>query len=161
MQIAAYQNIGGALAGLSDIVGRQTVAGKILALAQIGIDTALAISGVVRAAAQNRTNITPFQFYADIFARSVLVLTTMAKAKNVLKGANPAGALSSGGGSPSASQAAQAAPLQPQAQSVNTRLDAQSLNQLGNAASRAYVVESDVTGNQERIRRLNRAARLG
>jgi FtsZ-interacting cell division protein YlmF len=161
MQIAAYQNIGGALAGLSDIVGRQTVAGKILALAQIGIDTALAISGVVRAASQNRTNVTPFQFYADIFARSVLVLTTMAKAKNVLKGANPAGALSGGGGSPSASQAAQAAPLQPQAQSVNTRLDAQSLNQLGNAASRAYVVESDVTGNQERIRRLNRAARLG
>ena len=161
MQLQSYQNIANGLAGLSELVGRQTKIGKILALAQIGIDTAIAISGIVKQATKNPASLTPFALGADIFARSVLVLGMMAKAKNVLKGASPAGALSGGGGAASISQAAQAAPLQPQAQSVNTRLDAQSLNQLGNAASRAYVVESDVTGNQERIRRLNRAARLG
>jgi hypothetical protein len=34
------------------------------------------------------------------------------------------------------------------------------IQQMGNAAVRSFVVESDVSGNQERIRRLNRAARI-
>jgi hypothetical protein len=42
-----------------------------------------------------------------------------------------------------------------------TTLDRNSLNQIGNATSRAFVIESDVTNNQERVTRLNRAARLG
>jgi hypothetical protein len=41
-----------------------------------------------------------------------------------------------------------------------TRLDADQLNQIGNAAVRAFVIESDVSTNQERIRRINRQARL-
>ena len=50
------------------------------------------------------------------------------------------------------------APLTPQTQT--TRLDQAQVNQIGNAAARAYVLESDVTNNQERITRLNRAARI-
>lgn len=50
------------------------------------------------------------------------------------------------------------APLTPQAQT--TRLDQAQVNQIGNAAARAYVVESDVSNGQERINRLNRAARI-
>lgn len=42
-----------------------------------------------------------------------------------------------------------------------TRLDQQSINQLGSATNRAYVVESDITNQQEKIVRINRAARLG
>jgi len=34
------------------------------------------------------------------------------------------------------------------------------INQLSSATNRAFVLESDVTGNQERIQRLNRAARI-
>ena len=50
------------------------------------------------------------------------------------------------------------APLQPQAQT--TMLNQSQINQIGNASVRAFVVESDVTGQQERIRRLNRASRI-
>lgn len=57
------------------------------------------------------------------------------------------------------SASAPIAPPQPQA-SV-TQLDQRSINQIGSATSRAYVLESDVTNSQERIRRINRAARLG
>jgi hypothetical protein len=56
-----------------------------------------------------------------------------------------------------------AAPISPnslfQTASV-TRLDQQSINQLGSATNRAYVVESDITNQQEKIVRINRAARL-
>lgn len=64
-------------------------------------------------------------------------------------GASDAG----GGGSVVAS-----APLVPQAQT--TTLNQSQINQMGNQAARAYVVESDISGNQERITRLNRAARI-
>jgi ribosomal protein S13 len=65
---------------------------------------------------------------------------------------------SSGGGGGQNINSNFAAPLSPQA-SVTTLNQAQ-VNQIGNIAAKAYVVESDVTGNQERIRRLNRAARI-
>jgi len=50
------------------------------------------------------------------------------------------------------------APVAPQMSS--TALNQQLINQTGNATTRAFVVESDVSGNQERIKRLNRAARI-
>ena len=36
----------------------------------------------------------------------------------------------------------------------------QSINQIGNQAVKAYVVENDVTTNQEKVRQLNRAVRI-
>ena len=56
-----------------------------------------------------------------------------------------------------------AAPIAPTApiQNTVTQLNQQSINQLGSATSRAYVLESDVTNSQEKITRINRAARLG
>ncbi|CAB4137193.1 hypothetical protein UFOVP321_11 [uncultured Caudovirales phage] len=47
----------------------------------------------------------------------------------------------------------------PQAQL--TQLNQASINQMGSATGRAYVVESDITNQQEKIIRINRAARLG
>lgn len=67
-------------------------------------------------------------------------------------GTQDTGTVAGGGGS------APIAPAQPQAQL--TQLDQRSINQLGSATNRAYVVESDITNSQERIRRINRAARL-
>jgi ribosomal protein S13 len=63
-----------------------------------------------------------------------------------------------GSGGPSAPSLNLAAPITPQAQTTN--LSQQSINAVGNAANRAYVLETDVSNNQERIRRLNRAARI-
>ena len=54
--------------------------------------------------------------------------------------------------------AGQTAPLTPELQT--TMLNQSQINQLGSATNRAFVLESDVSGNQERISRLNRAARI-
>lgn len=69
---------------------------------------------------------------------------------------------SGGGGAVSAGGSVASAPIAPPApiQNTRTQLDQDSINQLGNANNRAYVIESDVTNNQERIKRINRAARL-
>ena len=55
------------------------------------------------------------------------------------------------------------APITPTApiQNTITQLNQQSINQMGSATGRAYVVESDITNSQEKIIRINRAARLG
>ncbi len=160
MQQRAYEQIGQASQQLSNLIGQQTVAGKALALVTIGINTALAISGAIKQATQNPMNLSPFALFADIFARTTAVIAGMVSAKKILSSSNvPSSASGAGMSMGSVSMAAQNAPITPQ--NTNTRLDAQSLNQIGNAATRAFVVESDVTGNQERVRRLNRAARLG
>lgn len=55
-----------------------------------------------------------------------------------------------------------AAPIQPQAALPTvTQLDRQTINQMGSATNRAYVLESDINNNQERLIRITRAARLG
>lgn len=56
-----------------------------------------------------------------------------------------------------------AAPMAPQVTAPTqtiTQLDSATINKLGSATFRSYVVESDVTNNQEKIKRINRAARL-
>lgn len=54
-----------------------------------------------------------------------------------------------------------AAPITPPSpQAALTQLDQATINRLGSATNRAYVVESDITNSQERITRINRAARL-
>jgi len=70
-----------------------------------------------------------------------------------------------GGGAasiPSVSVSGGAAPISPNVpvQATLTQLNQGTINQLGSATNRAYVVESDITNSQERIRRINRAARL-
>lgn len=67
------------------------------------------------------------------------------------------GGINTGGGV-GGSTGGVSAPVAPQLS--NTILNQQAINQVGNAAIRTYVVESDVAGNQERIERLNRAARI-
>jgi hypothetical protein len=64
----------------------------------------------------------------------------------------------SGGSTPSIPSMNVSAPLM--AQASTTTLNQAQVNQIGNVAARAFVVESDVSGNQERILRLNRAARI-
>jgi len=72
------------------------------------------------------------------------------------------GSSASGGGGGGNVSAGGAAPIAPAApiQNTVTQLSPNSINQLGSATNRAYVVESDVTNSQDRIKRINRAARL-
>jgi hypothetical protein len=84
-----------------------------------------------------------------------IVGTTIAK----FKGGGSAGGVGGGTSAPSVSAGAPLAPPQPQAQT--TTLDSQSINAIGNQATRAYVLESDVTGSQQRIAAIQQRARFG
>jgi hypothetical protein len=77
--------------------------------------------------------------------------------KSILSTRVPGGG---GGGGTSPSLPSVSAPLTPQLQVQNTQLNQGQINQLASATSRAFVLESDVSGSQERIRRINRAARI-
>lgn len=158
---AEYQNkktlteAGAALLGaVADLVGKQTAAGKVLAIAQATINTFLGATEVLRAPTLLPE---PLGTIVKIANVATVIATGLSAIKNIVKTQVPGG--SGGGNVPSIS--AVSPPLAPQRPgTTTTQLDQQSLNAIGNATVRAFVVESDVTNNQERIRRLNRAARI-
>ena len=145
------QIISGALGSIAQAVGENTVAGKALAIAQASIDT---YAGANKALA---TYPPPF----GAIAAGTVILGGLLNVKKILSTKLPkvpgANVRDVSGAAPTAS-----APIVPQAPLVNTRtqLDSQTIQQMGSASARAYVVESDITNSQERIRRINRAARL-
>lgn len=139
------------LSALSGLVGEQTAAGKALAVAAATIDTYAAIAATLRNAAKTPAGGIPGFAIAQAVATGLFGL---AQVKKILSTKVPG--KSSGGSAPIISGTI--SPIQPQAQL--TRLDQNSINAVGNAASRAYVLETDVSNNQERVRRLNRAARI-
>ena len=76
-----------------------------------------------------------------------------------INSANSGGSASAGASLPSGG--AGSAPIAPRfTPSAPTALDQTSLNAIGNVAARAYVVESDITGSQKRIRRIENSARI-
>jgi len=101
----------------------------------------------------------PFVSINSISAGISIASTIAAAAKGIqqIKGSGQ-----SVGGASTIPRGSAGAPISPEPPLVNTRtqLDTGTIQQLGNATNRAYVIESDVTNNQERIRRINRAARL-
>lgn len=154
-KIKTQELVANSLSIFSDLVGRETAAGKVLAIASATVNTYLAATQALKA---------DYSIYgpAAQFARIAAVVSTIAlglkQVKEIAKVKVP-GRSGGGGNVPSGSSVS--APLQPQApQATRTQLDQDQLNQIGNATVRAFVVESDVTSNQDRIRRLNRAARL-
>lgn len=153
-KIQAAQSIGGALGALSDLVGKQTAVGKVLGIAQATINTFIGATEVLRA---KSTLPEPFGTISKIANVTAIIATGLSAVKNIVKTQVP-GYSAGGGGSASVSASAPITPQLPNA--TRTTLDQQQLNQIGNATVRAFVVESDMTNNQERIRRLNRAARL-
>ena len=154
-KIKTQELVANSLSIFADLVGRETAAGKVLAIASATVNTYLAATQALKA---------DYSIYgpAAQFARIAAVVSTIAlglkQVKEIAKVKVP-GRSGGGGNVPSGSSVS--APLQPQApQATRTQLDQDQLNQIGNATVRAFVVESDVTSNQDRIRRLNRAARL-
>jgi hypothetical protein len=143
----------GLLKSVTDLVGRETAAGKALAVASSLIDTYASITSTIRAAARTPAGGIPGYAIAQGIAVGIAGLAAV---RNILKVKVPNS--SSSGGVGSVPTTPIAAPVAPQAES--TRLDQGQINQIGNAAGRAFVVESDITGNQEKIRRLNRQARI-
>jgi hypothetical protein len=149
----------GQLAGLFE---QGTVASKVAGLAQIAISTGVGFAqglDIAQKSAKATGPAAAFAFPIFYATQIAAVLGAASKAKNILTQVKGGGG---GGGSVTAPSVSTAAPITPAApiQNTVTQLDQQSINQMGSATNRAYVVESDVTNKQERITRINRAARL-
>jgi hypothetical protein len=147
-KIAALDATSNAITNLSLIAGKETVAGKALAIAASIINTYKGITTALSSAPP------PFNF----ISAAAVGAAGFAAVRNIVSVKVPGAA----GGSPSVpsfNAAAPIAPPQPQAQT--TTLDNQTINAIGNQAVRAYVVENDVTSNQQRIAAIKQRARFG
>lgn len=152
LKIMFANEIGGVLNGLSQLIGEQTAAGKVFAIAAATIDTYAAIAAQLAAASKSPGAAIPGWAIAQAVATGIFGLIQV---KKIIATKVPGGG---GGGSVGSVSAPLTARLP---QETSTRLNQGQLNQIGNAAVRAFVVEADVTNNQERIRRINRQARIG
>jgi len=138
---------------IGGLVDQNSAAGKAIAVTQAIINT---YQGASKAIAQGGI-FGPVAAAATIAAGLINVKKIISTKIPSAKGTGSVA--DSGGGTMSMS----AAPISPSApiQNTVTSLSQQSINQMGSAAGRAYVVESDITNQQEKIIRINRAARLG
>lgn len=155
-----YIQTGNVLGQFSQLVGQQTAMGKALAVAQIAINTAIAISEAVKQATKNPLNLTPINLAIDIAARAATILGNIAAAKRILSRANVPGG---GGGGNMAAIPTTAAPLQA-GLSPQTQLQVQNqqaINAMGNQATRAYILNSDLQNNNQINAYLQRNATIG
>jgi hypothetical protein len=155
-KIENAQKISALLGGLSDVMGRETAAGKAFAVAQATIDTYLAAQKAYQAMA----GIPVYGPALGAVAAGVAVAGGIKNVKSILAVKTPGGG---GGGAsapsmPSMSSSAPMTPPMPQAQTTN--ISQQSINQMGNQAVRAYVIENDVTSNQQRVEAIKQRARF-
>ena len=143
-------------AGISNIIGQETAVGKGIAIASATIDTYLGASRIFKQASDNPiTVINPAYPY---LMAAPAVLSGIARVKQIAAVSIPKGGGGGGSNIPSMSNTAPMMPQLPKAQI--TQLNQQSINDIGNQAVRAYVVESDVTSSQERITAIRQRARF-
>ena len=158
---ANAQAIGGILGALSGLAEQGTALQKGLALGQVAIDTGTAISALVANSAKNPLNSISFGSAGALqYATGLIqILTNIAKAKSIIQ--SVPGGSSGAGGSAQLAGLSTSAPVAPTfTPAAPTALDATSLNTISNVVARAYVVESDISGSQKRIKRIENAARI-
>lgn len=164
-KIQVAQQIAGAIVQLGSLFKQGTAAAKVAALSEIAINTGVGlIQGldIAQKSAKATGPAAAFAFPIFYATQIAAVLGAAAKAKQVLRSDTGAG----GGGisatsAPQFSTPSNTAPIAPpRPQVATTELGPQSMQGINVASTRAYVVESDITSSQERITRLNRAARL-
>jgi len=161
---SAGLNLLSSLAGQNEKIANAIfVIDKALAIAKIVVDTQREIAGYYAANAAFGLAGAAIAAKQSLVAKiragigiASIAGTTIAK----FKGGGAAGGAvggSSGGAAPSVSASAPLQPPQPQ----TTTLSNQTINAIGNQAIRSYVVESDVTSNQQRIAAIQQRARFG
>jgi len=151
--------IGGIFGALSGLAEQGTALQKGLAFAQVGIDTATSISSLMAVSEANPLNTLTFggAGIAQYATGIIRILANLAQAKNLLN------SVPGGGSAPSTniSVPTAEAPITPNfIPNAPTQLDQTSINAIGNINTRAFVVESDITGSQKRIRRIENSARI-
>jgi hypothetical protein len=132
------------------LAGEGTVAGKALGIADATINTYVGATAALELPP-------PFSFIAAAATIAQGLLSVNSIINTPLPSIPGVSDMSGGGGGARLS----AAPVPPSfTPNAPTSLDQTSINALGNVAARAYVVESDITGSQKRIRRIENAARI-
>lgn len=151
----AYYMTGMALGELSELVGKNTAAGKALSLAQAIINT---YTGVTEVLANKTTIPEPFGTIQKVASVATILASGLSAVRNIAKTPVPG----RGGGSMSVpSGMSMSSPLSPTSNIATTRIDQASINAIGNQAIRAYVVETDITSNQRRIEAIKQKAKFG
>lgn len=157
-KIDAAQGTADTLANLSNLLGQETAAGKAAAVASA------TISAILSAQKAYESTI-GIPFVGPVLApiNAGLALASGYKSIQSILAVQTPG--ESGGGSapslPGAPSAGAGAPITPRSpDNIPTSLDQTSLNTISNVVSRAYVVESDITGSQKRIERIEKASRF-
>ena len=157
--LRATADVFGALAGLAE---QGTATQKALSLAQVAINTGIAISNLVAtSSAPTPDNVATggISGFAKYAAGIITILSNIAQAKSIIDSVPGGGGGSSAG--ISSVGAGAGAPIAPRsAEPIATTLDQTSLNSINNVVTRAYVVESDITGSQKRIERIEKASRF-
>jgi hypothetical protein len=154
-KIAQAQRGVALLSNISDLVGKETAAGKATAIAAATIDTYQSAWSAFKNAQKNPISVLG-PAYPYIQA-GLAVAGGIANIKKIMSVQIP-GKGGGGGSVPSGGMNVPSAPVAPQ--TATTTINQGQVNQLASATARAFVLESDVSGNQERIQRLNRAARI-
>lgn len=156
--VSAGINLLGTLAGKSEAIANTLfIVDKALAIAQIIVNTQREIAAISAANAPLGAAGIPITAKQIVAAKiragvgiATIAATSIAKFKNSSGGAD-AGIPSIGG----------AAPMTPQLpMATTTNLSQQTINDIGNQAVRAYVIESDITSSQERITAIRQRARF-
>lgn len=140
------------LGAAANMFSKQTAAYKVLAIAQATINTFVGVSDALQA-----KSFTVFDTVLKFTNAAMILEAGIANVRKIVAVQVPNATVSA----PSMPSISAPAPLSTRQQTATTQLPQEQMNQIGNATVRAFVVESDMTNSQERIARLNRAARLG
>ena len=140
---------------LTDFVGKDTIAGKAFGIATATINT---FQGASEALKQKSTLPSPFDVIAKIANVATIIATGIKTVKSITSVQVPGASGGAGGSIPSISSIAPMLPQLPSA--LTTNISRESINDLGNQAVRAYVIETDVTGNQQRMAAIRQRARF-
>lgn len=156
--VDAGNAIADSLNGLAQLFGENTTLGKAMAVASTTISTIVSAQKAYESAQQ-----LPFGLGAVIgpINAGLAIASGIKSVKNILavKIPNTGGGGSGSVGSSMPNVSIPSAPPLPPTMG-STMINQDQVNAIGNSTARAYVVESDVTGSQERIERLNRASKI-
>jgi len=160
-QLQFASALGSIFGNLSNLFEKGTAASKAAALAEIGIQSGIGLVqglDIAQKSAKGTGPAAAFAFPIFYATQVAAVLAAVSKAKGILSTVKGGGG---GGSAPSMPMVSTAAPVLPQApQAQLTQLNNASINALGNQAIKAYVVETDVTSNQQRIKAIQQRARF-
>lgn len=157
-KIAQAQEASAVLGQLSDLAGKDTVAGKALGIASATINTYV---GVTEALKQKSTLPSPFDVVAKVANVATVLATGFKAVKAITSVKVPYGG--GGGAAPTPiSLGGASAPASPSFNVVGTSGQNQIAQSLGNQAPvKAYVVSGDVTSAQSLDRNIVKTATLG